>query len=414
MLAALLLTLLPVPPVEAADVWPRHVIDAGSRGADGVRLADVDGDGRQDVVTGWEEGREIRVAFAPPTDRVREPWPTATVGRVASPEDAVAVDLDGDGRFEILSAAEGKAKRLSVHQAHGDPRLSANWDTTPLGDSVGRQQYMFALPWSAENGGGLIAAGKGAGAAVEWWRPGKNPSDWTAWRAVQLRPVGWAMSLVAEDMDGDGDADLLLTDRKGPRRGVVWLEFDPASAMWREHAVGGTDLEPMFLSVCDLDGDGDRDLAVAAKDAGVALYERLDVTGDRWRARRLSLPKNAGGGKGVAATRSAVGGLELFVSCEHSSRKCSIVRFRFGPNDAVWTATPTIDCPAGVIGTKFDLLELRDLDADGDLDLLTCEERENLGVIWYERPGPAGATPPSDRSAAPDAGDVRGRGLRQR
>lgn len=27
-----------------------------------------------------------------------------------------------------------------------------------------------------------------------------------------------------------------------------------------------------------------------------------------------------------------------------------------------------------------------DLDADGDLDLLTCEEVHNLGVFWYENP----------------------------
>ena len=33
---------------------------------------------------------------------------------------------------------------------------------------------------------------------------------------------------------------------------------------------------------------------------------------------------------------------------------------------------------------KFDRLELLDLDEDGDLDVLTCEKRDNLGVIWYE------------------------------
>jgi hypothetical protein len=27
-----------------------------------------------------------------------------------------------------------------------------------------------------------------------------------------------------------------------------------------------------------------------------------------------------------------------------------------------------------------------DLDADGDLDVITCEERANLGVFWYENP----------------------------
>ena len=32
------------------------MIDASSRGADGVRLADVNGDGLMDITTGWEEG----------------------------------------------------------------------------------------------------------------------------------------------------------------------------------------------------------------------------------------------------------------------------------------------------------------------------------------------------------------------
>ncbi len=41
---------------------------------------------------------------------------------------------------------------------------------------------------------------------------------------------------------------------------------------------------------------------------------------------------------------------------------------------------------SGPQGIKFDLVKLLDLDGDGDLDVLTCEERDNLGVIWYENP----------------------------
>lgn len=41
-------------------VWKRHVIDNTSRGADGVKLGDIDGDGLPDIVTGWEEGGEVR------------------------------------------------------------------------------------------------------------------------------------------------------------------------------------------------------------------------------------------------------------------------------------------------------------------------------------------------------------------
>ena len=36
--------------------WKRHVIDDSSRGADGTRLADINGDGLPDIATGWEQG----------------------------------------------------------------------------------------------------------------------------------------------------------------------------------------------------------------------------------------------------------------------------------------------------------------------------------------------------------------------
>ena len=45
----------------ADQPWTRHVIDASSRGADGVRTADVNGDGIPDLVAGWEQGGLTRV-----------------------------------------------------------------------------------------------------------------------------------------------------------------------------------------------------------------------------------------------------------------------------------------------------------------------------------------------------------------
>ena len=46
---------------------------------------------------------------------------------------------------------------------------------------------------------------------------------------------------------------------------------------------------------------------------------------------------------------------------------------------------------SGPKGIKFDRIELLDIDGDGDLDVLTCEENygtnsQGLGVIWYENP----------------------------
>ncbi len=47
-----------------------------------------------------------------------------------------------------------------------------------------------------------------------------------------------------------------------------------------------------------------------------------------------------------------------------------------------WKATDV----SGDRGVKFDLVQLLDIDEDGDLDILTCEERDQLGVLWYENP----------------------------
>jgi hypothetical protein len=64
----------------AADPWARHTVDSSSRGADGVRLADVNGDSLLDIATGWEEGGRIRVYLNPGPHKSKAPWPAVTVG----------------------------------------------------------------------------------------------------------------------------------------------------------------------------------------------------------------------------------------------------------------------------------------------------------------------------------------------
>lgn len=105
---------MPMENASVAGPWAMHVVDDGSardddeaaRGADGVRLADVNGDGRPDIVTGWEESGHIRAYLHPGPAAVRSPWPVVTVGKVGSPEDAVFVDLDGDGATDLVVTSE--------------------------------------------------------------------------------------------------------------------------------------------------------------------------------------------------------------------------------------------------------------------------------------------------------------------
>lgn len=374
---------------EPGAPWKRHTIDASSRGADGVRLADANGDGRPDIATGWEEGGRVRVCLNPGSTRAREPWPSVTVGAAGSVEDAVLVDLDADGALDVVSCSEGQVRTMWVHWAprerdrYLDP---AAWSTRPLPASQGKMPWMFCLPLQVDGRRGvdLVAGGKSAGAELGWWEAPEHPRDLAAWKWHPWRPLGWLMSLAAEDMDGDGDADVLFTDRKGPATGCFWRENPGPTGEWREHPVGAQGEEAMFLRAGDVDGDGRRDVALAVQKSTLLVCLRRDAAGRRWEHRPLLLPANAGGAKAVTiGDVDRDGRADLVFTCEGArDGKSGVMWLRREPGALAFTPREI----SGPDGIKHDLVELLDLDGDGDLDVLTCEETRNLGVFWYENP----------------------------
>jgi len=355
-----------------------HTIDDASEGADGVRLADVDGDGRLDVVTGWEEGGAIRVCYQPPRARVGARWLCETAGRVGDPEDAVPVDLDNDGRLDIVSASEGRTLAMHVHWNRPD-----GWASEPLSVARALMPWMFAVPMQvdARRGIDLVAAGKGEDGRLGWFESPADARDLGAWRWHPIRRVGWVMSIEVVDMNGDGRRDLLVSDRYGDRRGVFWMEQIGAGE-WREHPIGGSDHEVMFLTRADLDADGFEDVLTATKPRQVLWHRRLDASGRRWETTSIALPEWMGTAKAVrVADLDLDGQQEIVVSAEAAEGPLEgvVVLVRV---DSRWQPQPL----SGPRGTKYDLIELLDLDGDGDLDVVTCEERDGLGVVWYENP----------------------------
>ena len=313
-----------------AGGWRRHVVDDRSRGADGVRLADVNGDGLADIATGWEEGGVVRAYLNPgPRDATR-PWPAVSVGQVASPEDAVFADLDGDGAADVISCCEGGNRTVYVHWAPKEASRfldAAAWQTAPIPATQKKQPWMFALPMQVDGRGGidLIVGSKGPTAMVGWLASPENPRDLAAWKLHPLCKAGWIMSLQAHDMDGDGDADVLISDRRGPTRGILWLENPgpkavAAGAKWTEHRIGAADREAMFLTTGDLDKNGRCDIVAAIKPGPITW---LRPTGDpprNWQTHEIVMPSNCGTGKGVAiGDIDGDGRNDIVFSCERAT-----------------------------------------------------------------------------------------------
>jgi hypothetical protein len=261
-------------------------------------------------------------------------------------------------------------------------------------------QWMYAVPASfrAEDAMDIVAAGKNDSAFIGWYRIPENPLAMDEYRWHPLAEVGWVMSIRVLDMDNDGDLDILFTDRKGELAGVRWLE-NPGmeyqlSGVWQNHHIAGAGEEVMFMDVSEPDQSGMRMLYVAVRAPEkqyIITLRQQDLTGLRWKRKDIPIPPGTGTGKAVAAGDMNLDGRQdLVYSCEHAGDGKSGVIWmensrRFFVNR--WSPREI----SGPTGSKYDRIELMDLDGDEDLDVLICEENagensQGLGVIWYENP----------------------------
>lgn len=365
---------------ERGAPWTRHAIDDAFKGADGVRFADANGDGLADIATAWEEGGVVRVYLNPGKEKVRERWPGVSVAKEASGEDAVLADVDGDGAMEVVSCHEGKRRAVLVHwpKDRGEFLDSRNWKTDEVKGLAPAQMWMFCLPTKE----GLVLGSKGAKASVGLLSPpGEDRRDLSKWTWTAWYEAGWIMSMMNIDMNGDGALDVLVSDRYGAGAGVVWFENPgkKGGAKWETHRLAAGFGEPRFLDAGDFDGDGKLDVFVATPEAIVRLGADGRVV------EKIALPEWAGKGKAVSMGDIDGDGVkDLVFSCESAGKgKSGVVWMK--RDGGKWIARDI----SGPEGIKYDLVPLVDLDGDGDLDVVTTEEREGgkgLGVVWYENP----------------------------
>ncbi len=387
------------------DTWTRHVIDASYSGADGVRLADVNGDNLMDIATGWEEEGITKVYIHPGYELVRQKWPSVVVGKTPSVEDAVFADVNNDGGVDVVSSTEGKQRKIYINWAPNNPDnyLDASaWESRVLPASAGLMQWMFALPAQIDglNGIDLVVGAKNQEAKIGWFQAPTKPEKLSDWAWYTISSATWVMSLLLRDMDGDGDMDIVTSDRKpGETNGVRWLEnpgnMESQKQQWVNHFICCQGLEVMFMDLTDLDGDGLEDAIVTEyTNQRIVYIRRLDHSGSKWEQHTIDIPEITGRAKAVKVGDIDGDGKPDIV---HSSNtlgddaKAGLIWMSYNskPTEPGWEWHEL----SGTEGYKFDRMELVDLDGDGDLDVLTCEENygadsRGLGVIWYENPGP--------------------------
>ncbi len=368
-------------PIEVKDAttWAMHVISDIGDGHDGTRIADVNGDGLMDVVTGCEESHDVIVCLHPGHDGVRSKWPQVVVGKCKGVEDAVFVDLDADGNVDVVACCESNQVIVCWAPKHKDDYLdAAKWRQEPIPAAKGGSM-MFCVPVQVDgrNGVDLVIGGK-KNSGIYWLESPADPRDLSSYKKHPIGKGRWIMSLFWRDMDGDGDGDVCYTDRTH----LAWLQnpgIGPEQSQpWRRHMLDGQSQEKAdnlglnfrFMDMIDFDGDGLEDI-VAPSRPGTIFYRRLDKSGTNWEQHTIAPI----GPKAVAAADlNGDGRMEVVSSYPYHI-------FKYEADSYEPTILPIMDHNIG----KADLVKLLDLDGDGDVDVLSSSERSDT-IFWLENP----------------------------
>ncbi len=186
-------------------------------------------------------------------------------------------DIDGDGDMDILAAAYGDG----ISWWENVSGLGIEW-TEHIIDDIFYHPYSICSK-DIDGDGDMDAIGcspSSSGDGICWWE--NVDGTGTAWTKhivdVYFAP---AYDVHSEDIDGDGDMDVICVSYTGIVGGIFsWENVDGTGTIWIKHTVC-CPISAGYVYSADIDGDGDKDV-LSFHGHQAAWWENVIGSGTLW------------------------------------------------------------------------------------------------------------------------------------
>ncbi|MBM3239624.1 VCBS repeat-containing protein [Candidatus Poribacteria bacterium] len=230
----------------------RHeVIDPNPPGAehDVTLIADVNGDGRNDIIIGGKIGDPNLFWYENPS------WIRHDIASGPDLEaGGVVLDINGDGRLDIVAGQQGRGKELYWFENPPDPRKL--WKTHIIDNSFERYHDQTAGDIDGDGKPEILISSQNVGVIAYYDIP-EDPTI-SPWPRECCHVIAEDMpsteGLVIVDLDGDGRNELIV----GPN--VFWPTGDRQKPWHRE--AFAPDLVMTRVAVADLNADGQLEIVL--------------------------------------------------------------------------------------------------------------------------------------------------------